>query len=229
MTSISRRSSSSRRRSDRRGRRQQQGNDQQRALVGPGDHPGDVQLAPEPADLLPDRRRRRRPLPRQQRDPAGADRGTWAQQRRPSEPVVRQPSHHLHARVRRRRFAEQLGDVGRLTRVLPEGHPHPDDPNAIELAAGKASQIYFAENLGSYVLVDAQSKEFNYQTRRSDRPVHALQGQGRRADVELRAPRRVRTALREPRPADLRADHVETRSSSWSATSAPASRSWRRS
>ncbi len=37
-------------------------------------------------------------------------------------------------------------------------------PNAIDLNAGKASQIYFAENLGSYVLVDAKSKEFNYQT-----------------------------------------------------------------
>ena len=38
-----------------RGRRQQQGNHQQRAPVGPGSPPGDVQLAPEPADLLPDR------------------------------------------------------------------------------------------------------------------------------------------------------------------------------
>ena len=36
-------------------------------------------------------------------------------------------------------------------------------PNAIELSPGKASQIYFAENLGSYVLVDAKSQEFNYQ------------------------------------------------------------------
>ncbi len=36
--------------------------------------------------------------------------------------------------------------------------------NGIKLSDGKASQIYFAENLGSYVLVDAQSKEFNYQT-----------------------------------------------------------------
>jgi len=37
-------------------------------------------------------------------------------------------------------------------------------PNAIPLSDGKASQIYFAENLGSYVMVDAKSKEFNYQT-----------------------------------------------------------------
>jgi uncharacterized membrane protein (UPF0182 family) len=37
-------------------------------------------------------------------------------------------------------------------------------PNAIPLSDGKASQIYFAENLGSYVLVDAKSQEFNYQT-----------------------------------------------------------------
>ncbi len=36
-------------------------------------------------------------------------------------------------------------------------------PNGIKLSDGKASQIYFAENLGSYVLVDAKSKEFNYQ------------------------------------------------------------------
>ena len=37
-------------------------------------------------------------------------------------------------------------------------------PNSINLSDGKASQIYFAENLGSYVLVDAEQKEFNYQT-----------------------------------------------------------------
>ena len=37
-------------------------------------------------------------------------------------------------------------------------------PNGIKLSDGKASQIYFAENLGSYVLVGAKSKEFNYQT-----------------------------------------------------------------
>jgi uncharacterized protein len=37
-------------------------------------------------------------------------------------------------------------------------------PNGIKLNPGKASQIYFAESLGSYVLVDAKSKEFNYQT-----------------------------------------------------------------
>jgi len=35
--------------------------------------------------------------------------------------------------------------------------------NGIKLSDGTASQIYFAENLGSYVLVDAKSKEFNYQ------------------------------------------------------------------
>ena len=36
--------------------------------------------------------------------------------------------------------------------------------NGIDLGTDRASQIYFAENLGSYVLVGAQSKEFNYQT-----------------------------------------------------------------
>jgi hypothetical protein len=36
--------------------------------------------------------------------------------------------------------------------------------NGIKLNDGTASQIYFAENLGSYVLVDAEQKEFNYQT-----------------------------------------------------------------
>src|SRR5262249_34460296 len=41
--------------------------------------------------------------------------------------------------------------------------PTQEVPNAIPLSDGQASQIYFAENLGSYVLVDAKSKEFNYQ------------------------------------------------------------------
>ena len=51
------------------GRRQQQGHDQQRPPVGPGRARSETyQTAPEPADLLPDRRRRRRPLPRRQRD-----------------------------------------------------------------------------------------------------------------------------------------------------------------
>jgi uncharacterized membrane protein (UPF0182 family) len=36
-------------------------------------------------------------------------------------------------------------------------------PNGIALSDGKASQIYFAESLGSYVLVDAKQREFNYQ------------------------------------------------------------------
>jgi uncharacterized membrane protein (UPF0182 family) len=37
-------------------------------------------------------------------------------------------------------------------------------PNAIDLEQGPASEIYFGEGLGSYVLVDAESREFNYQT-----------------------------------------------------------------
>jgi uncharacterized membrane protein (UPF0182 family) len=41
--------------------------------------------------------------------------------------------------------------------------PTEEVPNAIPLSDGKASQIYFAENLGSYALVDAKSREFNYQ------------------------------------------------------------------
>ncbi|MEX1008484.1 MAG: UPF0182 family protein [Acidimicrobiia bacterium] len=45
-----------------------------------------------------------------------------------------------------------------------ENVPTETVPNGIKLSDGEASQIYFAENLGSYVLVDAKSKEFNYQT-----------------------------------------------------------------
>jgi uncharacterized protein len=37
-------------------------------------------------------------------------------------------------------------------------------PNAIELDQGPASEIYFGEGLGSYVLTDAEQKEFNFQT-----------------------------------------------------------------
>ncbi|MET0894257.1 MAG: UPF0182 family protein [Acidimicrobiia bacterium] len=37
-------------------------------------------------------------------------------------------------------------------------------PNAIALDKGPASEIYFGEGLSSYVLVDAEQKEFNYQT-----------------------------------------------------------------
>ena len=44
------------------------------------------------------------------------------------------------------------------------------------------------------MLVDAEQREFNYQTRGRDRPVHALQGQGRREAVEL--VRRAAFALR---------------------------------
>jgi uncharacterized protein len=42
--------------------------------------------------------------------------------------------------------------------------PTQEIENGINLNDGKASQIYFGEGLGSYVLVDAESKEFNYQT-----------------------------------------------------------------
>ena len=61
---------------------------------------------------------------------------------------------------------------------------------------GPPSQIYFAENLGSYVLTGAKQAEFNYQTAGRHRPVHALQGQGRREAVEHRPARRVRAAVR---------------------------------
>ena len=43
--------------------------DQQRAVVGPERDPRHVLDPAEPADLLPDRRRRRRPLPRRRQDP----------------------------------------------------------------------------------------------------------------------------------------------------------------
>ena len=72
-------------------------------------------------------------------------------------------------------------------------------PNAIELSPGKASQIYFAENLGSYVLVDAKSKEFNYQTPGKTDQFTRYQGKDGVRDVEHHSARRVRAALREPR------------------------------
>ena len=69
-------------------------------------------------------------------------------------------------------------------RLLPEGRADAGVRNGIQLDDGKASQIYFGEGLGSYVLVDAQPKEFNYQTAGQDRQVHALPGEGRRGAVE---------------------------------------------
>ncbi len=89
------------------------GHHQQRPVVGPERHPRHLLDAPEPADLLPDRRRRRRPLPHRRRDPAGAHRGPRSEQRRPPEPVVRQPAHRVHARLRRGRVAEQRGTTRR--------------------------------------------------------------------------------------------------------------------
>jgi len=37
------------------------------------------------------------------------------------------------------------------------------EPRSIKMDNGPPSEIYFAENLGSYVLTGAQSSEFNYQ------------------------------------------------------------------
>ena len=51
----------------------------------------------------------------------------------------------------------------RLARLLPEGHPHPR-PGHQASRRRQPSQIYFGENLSSYVLTGAQSREFNYQT-----------------------------------------------------------------
>jgi uncharacterized protein len=51
----------------------------------------------------------------------------------------------------------------------PDGNPSfllrdvPVEANGIKMASGPPSEIYFAENLGSYVLTGAQSSEFNYQ------------------------------------------------------------------
>ena len=82
----------------------------------------------------------------------------------------------------------------------------PTQASGLDLANGPPSQIYFAENLSSYVLTGAQLARVQLPARGRHRQVHALQGQGRRQAVELRAPRRVRTALRQSRPAHLRAD-----------------------
>ena len=105
----------------------------------------------------------------------------------------------------------------------------PVNENGIKMDSGPPSQIYFAENLSSYVLTGAEQARVQLPEGGRDRPVHALQGQGRRDAVELRAPRRVRVALRQPRPADLGPDQLRTPSCSWSATSAPGSPSSRRS
>src|SRR5262249_41468934 len=40
----------------------------------------------------------------------------------------------------------------------------PTESSGIPLSRGTGSQIYFGENLSSYVLTGAQSDEFNYQT-----------------------------------------------------------------
>ena len=90
--------------------------------------------------------------------------------------------------------------------------------------SGPPSQIYFArepQQLRAHRR--ASQAEFNYQRAGATRPVHALQGQRRRHAVELRAPRRVRAALRQPRPADLGPDQLRHQAAAWSATSAPAS------
>ena len=84
----------------------------------------------------------------------------------------------------------------------PDGNPSfylrdvPVNGNGIKMQNGPPSQIYFAENLGSYVLTGAKQAEFDYQQAGRHRPVHALQGQGRRQAVEHRPARRVRAALR---------------------------------
>ena len=51
----------------------------------------------------------------------------------------------------------------------PDGNPSfylrdvPVNGNGIKMQNGPPSQIYFAENLGSYVLTGAKQAEFNYQ------------------------------------------------------------------
>ena len=94
---------------------------------------------------------------------------------------------------------------------------------------GRRRRSTSARTSASYVLTGAEQAEFNYQTRGRDRPVHALQGQGRRQAVELRAARRVRAALRRPRPADLGPDHLEHEAAHGARHPRPGRRSSRRS
>ena len=97
----------------------------------------------------------------------------------------------------------------------PDGNPTfylrdvPVNGNGIKMQNGPPSQIYFAENLGSYVLTGAEQAEFNYQQAGATDQFTRYKGKdGVKLSNIVRA-RRVRAALREPRPVDLGSDHLE--------------------
>ncbi len=123
-----------------------------------------------------------------------------------------QPAHRLHARVRGGRVAEQRGEQRRIARLLPAEHPDADGAERDQARRRHARRrSTSARTSAATSLVDAEQKEFNYQTPGETRPVHPLPGQGRRRPLELPAPRRVRVALRRHQPADLGPDHPDTR------------------
>ena len=138
----------------------------------------------------------------------GPDRRARAQQRRPPVAVVREPPHRLHARLRRGGVAEQQRR-GRRRPELPPARRPGARRTASRWTPARRRRSTSPRTSSSYVLTGAEQAEFNYQTRRRDRPVHALQGQGRREAVQLRAPGRVRAALRQPRPVDLGPDQLQ--------------------
>ena len=157
-------------------------------------------------DLLQDRRRRRRPVPRRRRDPSGADRRPRAQRRRSPEPVVREPPRRLHARVRPGRVAEQRGAVGRRPRLLPERHPAVS--NGIDLQRARRPRSTSARTSASYVLVDAKQREFNYQAAGRRDVFTRYQGDDGRRAVELDRAGGLRVALQRHQPADLGPDEL---------------------
>ena len=104
----------------------------------------------------------------------------------------------------------------------------PVKENGITMDTGPPSQIYFAENLTSYVLTGAEQAEFNYQRRA--RPTSSRATRARTASscrTSCAAPRSRCASAASTRSS--RARSTRTPSCSWSATSAPGSPSSRRS
>ena len=121
--------------------------------------------------------------------PADAHRAARAQPGRPAEPDLGQPPPRVHARVRRGRLAEQLGEHRRPAELPAERHPA-----ARATSRSTGPRCTSARTSPGFSLVDAKTREFNYPQKGASNDFTRYTGEG---GVELSSwLRRAAFALR---------------------------------
>ena len=100
--------------------------------------------------------------------------GAQPQQRRPAEPVVREPPHRVHPRLRAGRVTEQRHARRRRAALLPERRPGDHGPERHPARPGPAVGALLRRGAGQLRAHRRRAEGIQLPDRRRPRPVHAL-------------------------------------------------------